>query len=329
MASTMKYKDAIAESIAQEMENDPNIVVLGVGVCDEKGIFGTTKLAHDLFPGRVWETPLSENMLTGAIWGMALNGYKPILVHARADFLMLTMEHLVNTAAKWKITHHTSLVETPTIIIRAIIGKGWGQGPQHSQAFLGMLARIPGVHAFAPITPGDAKDSLALALRMEGVSVILEHRSLFDKEDEDFIYEQPENPVVDLVGISGAAIETIAAGKLLNKMGLPARVSLWGLEFIMNGLDIESDKIVLVDVENNGIAIDISHAFLQKLPGEIMTTIVSPPPWPLPTSQALEPIWYPSHYDVIQAACKLLGLEQAQGEEPSTPGVAHPKDGPF
>src|SRR5258705_7385714 len=99
----LKYREAIDEATRQARAKDERMFVMGVGVDDPKGIFGTTRGAFEQFGGtRVFDTPLSEAALTGMAVGAGLRGYHALLVHARNDFLLLTMDQIVNNAAKWR-----------------------------------------------------------------------------------------------------------------------------------------------------------------------------------------------------------------------------------
>src|SRR5438477_10681329 len=133
---TLPYVDAIREATDLEMARDPAVLVFGLDVDDPKAIQGTTRgLLEKYGPERVFGTPLSEEAMTGAAVGMALAGLRPIHVHIRMDFLLLAMNQLVNVAAKSRYMHGGQ-VHLP-LVVRAMIGKSWGQGAQHS----------PGLHS--------------------------------------------------------------------------------------------------------------------------------------------------------------------------------------
>src|ERR1041385_8387610 len=131
MQRQITYAQAISEALVQGMGHDPSVFIFGLGVDDYKGIFGTTKEAFEKFgPGRVFDTPASENALAGIAIGAALNKKRPVLVHARNDFMFLALDQMINNAAKWKYVYNgTSSVP---FVVRGVIGKGWGQGPTHS-----------------------------------------------------------------------------------------------------------------------------------------------------------------------------------------------------
>ena len=145
----LKYREALNEGLAQAMEKNSEIFVMGCGVDDDGGIFGTTKAAFDNFGGnRVIDTPLAENAITGIGVGAALMGKRPVIVHARNDFLFLAMDQIINHAAKWNIMSGGRL-HCP-LVVRAIVGRGWGQGAQHSQSLQAFFSHVPGLKVIMP-----------------------------------------------------------------------------------------------------------------------------------------------------------------------------------
>ena len=170
------YAQIIAETHRAILEDDPKALIFGVGVNDgAKCIFGTTKLAAEKYPDRVIETPLSETMLTGAMVGLAADGWHPTLVHARADFLYLSGEHLLNTAATFRMIHGKAC----PITVRAIIGRGWGNGPMHTKAPLRMFD-VPGIDLFTPTSAAGIHDAMTNAVCTGNPTVIMEQRHLYD-----------------------------------------------------------------------------------------------------------------------------------------------------
>src|SRR5277367_2700317 len=174
---TRSYVDAVREAADQEMERDSSVLVFGLDVDDPKSIQGTTRgLLEKYGPERVFGTPLSEDAMTGAAIGMALAGLRPIHVHIRMDFLMLAMNQLVNVAAKSRYMHGGQ-VSVP-LVVRAMIGKSWGQGAQHSQGLHSFFMHVPGLKVVAPSTPHDAKGCLIAAVRDDNPVLYVEHRLL-------------------------------------------------------------------------------------------------------------------------------------------------------
>ena len=148
-----------------------------------KRIFGTTKNLKEYFgPDRVFDTPASENARTGRGLGMSLNGLKPIMMHQRMDFFLLARDQLINNAAKWKYMFGGK--ETVPIVIRLIVGRGWGQGPTHSQNFQNLFANIPGLKVYVPSFPSSARDLLVHAIKSPEPVIIIEHRWLHNIKEK-------------------------------------------------------------------------------------------------------------------------------------------------
>ena len=131
-ARCITFTEAVREATLQSMERDDTILVMGLGATDPTGVFGTTLGLKERFGGeRVYDIPCSENAVTGVLVGLAISGFRPILSHQRADFMLMSMDQIINNSAKWNYMFGGQ-VPVP-IVIRTIIGRGWGQGPQHSQ----------------------------------------------------------------------------------------------------------------------------------------------------------------------------------------------------
>ena len=122
---TLKYGEAISEGLVQSMTADQSVFILGIGVADPKGLFETTTESYRQFGAkRVIETPNAENALTGIAIGAAALGKRPVLVHARNDFMFLGFDQMINLAAKWAYMYGGNAGRVP-IVVRGIIGKGW------------------------------------------------------------------------------------------------------------------------------------------------------------------------------------------------------------
>ena len=171
----LSYKDAIREAIDQALVQDPSTFVIGLDVDDQSGVFGTTlDLTHK---ERVIGTPISENAMTGVALGAALSGMRPIHTHMRCDFMMLAMDQIVNYIAKWRHMYRGQ-INVP-LVIRAIIGRGWGCGAQHSQTLQSVFAHIPGLSVVMPSTPYDVKGLFLESVRVDYPVIFIEHRWLY------------------------------------------------------------------------------------------------------------------------------------------------------
>ena len=137
------------EAFEQELARDPAVVIFGLDVDDPKAILGSTSgLSQKFGADRVFGTPLSEDAMTGTAIGMALAGLRPVHIHIRMDFLMLAMNQLVNIAAKTMYTFGGQM--SVPLVVRVMIGRSWGQGAQHSQAFQSFFMHVPGLKVVAP-----------------------------------------------------------------------------------------------------------------------------------------------------------------------------------
>jgi len=157
------------------LELDPKVLVLGQGVNDPKGMFGVTTGLHEKFgKDRVFDTPLSEEGMTGICTGASMNGLRPVYMHNRPDFLLLAFNQIVGHASK---IHYMDNGETNVpLVIWSAIGRGWGSGSQHSQAIQGLLLGVPGLKIVMPSTPHDAKGLMLSAIADNNPVLIFEHR---------------------------------------------------------------------------------------------------------------------------------------------------------
>ena len=131
--SSITFSESINLALKTSMKKDKNIICYGLGINDPKAIFNTTKNLNKLFGSdRVFDVPTSENALTGIGVGTAISGIKTVITHQRLDFALLSMDQIINSAAKWRYMFGGKF--SVPITIRMIIGRGWGQGPTHSQS---------------------------------------------------------------------------------------------------------------------------------------------------------------------------------------------------
>jgi pyruvate dehydrogenase E1 component beta subunit len=171
----LSYMEALHEALSLALELDPKVLVLGQGVNDPKGMFGITTGLHEKFgKDRVFDTPLSEEGMTGICTGASMNGLRPVYMHNRPDFLLLAFNQIVSHASK---IHYMDNGETNVpLVIWSAIGRGWGSGSQHSQAIQGLLLGVPGLKIVMPSTPHDAKGLMLSAIADNNPVLIFEHR---------------------------------------------------------------------------------------------------------------------------------------------------------
>jgi len=324
MTRQISYSQAISESLVQGMEENPNAFVFGLGVDDCKGIFGTTNEATKRFGhARVFDVPASENALTGIAIGAALNGKHPILVHARHDFMFLALDQMINNAAKWKYTYagKTALGFT----IRAIIGKGWGQGPTHSQNLQAVLAHFPGIIVATPSNAYDIKGITLEALNHQGPVVIIEHRSLYDlkmdvpKEAYRIAFGKArisrQGKDVTIVATSSMVPEALRAAFVLSEFGIeleiidPVTIQPLDEEAILTSVK-KTGRLICADGDwlncsfASEVAARVADRGFQDLKAPIKR--IGWPNCPAPVSKPLEDAFHPNHKNIIQAVLEIL-----------------------
>lgn len=177
MNNQNNFAGEILRATKDEMKKDPKTIIMGLGVTDPKGVFGTTLgLLENFGSERVIETPTSENAMTGVGVGLAISGHRTILVHQRLDFFLLAMDQLVNSAAKWHYMYGGQ--KSVPLTIRLIMGHGWGQGPTHSQNLHAWFAHIPGLKVLMPAFTEDVYPLLCTAIKDPNPVIFLEDRWL-------------------------------------------------------------------------------------------------------------------------------------------------------
>jgi pyruvate dehydrogenase E1 component beta subunit len=177
-ARKCSYAEAINEGLSQAMELSDRVFILGQLVDYKPGVFGTTTgLVEKFGSERVQDFPVAESVMTSAGIGAALAGMRPVLIHHRLDFMIYSMDAIVNWLSLWRFKSNNEM--GLPVVIRAIVGKGWGQGPQHSKSLHAWFAHLPGVKVAVPATAFDAKGLLLESIFGEDPAIIIEHRSMF------------------------------------------------------------------------------------------------------------------------------------------------------
>ena len=257
------YAQAVNEAQDIGLRQYDEAYIMGLGVPDPKGIFGTTcGLKEKYGSNRVFDTPLAEAALTGIAIGSAIKGMRPILTHQRLDFSLVSMDQIVNQAAKWRYMFNGEM--DAGITIRMIIGRGWGQGPQHSQNLQAWFAHIPGLRVVAPSNGYDAKGMILASLDSKDPVLILEHRWLHntcsDVPAEGYRCSLEKAEIKEkgkdltLIANSYGVVECVEASKRLKEKGV--RCEVIDLRSI-NPIDKETIKR---SVMKTGKVIVVDHA---------------------------------------------------------------------
>lgn len=316
--------EAIRETMDQALVMDKRIFIMGQGVDDPSGMFGMTLDLHKKHgKERVFDTPLSENALTGIAVGAALTGMRPVYFHNRPDFLLLAMDQIVNHASKYSYMFAGRL-KVPLIIV-AVIGRGWGSGAQHSQSLHGLFMHVPGLRLVMPSTAYDAKGLLVASIADGNPVMFIEHRWLFKHKSyvPEELYAIPfgrglvrrKGKDVTIVGISYMVIEALRAAEELQKEGCDAEVidprTLRPLdeEIILESVK-KTGHLVIVDTDwrTCGAASEIASIVAQKGFKYLKSAIkiVAWPDVPVPSGHVLEEAFYPGKDDIIRSVKEMI-----------------------
>lgn len=308
--------------MCEAMDKKDNTLLIGQGVTDFKGIFGTVNGLYDRYPARVIETPIAEDSVAGVCIGAALNGMYPINTHIRADFGLLIFNQLINLAAKYKYMFG-GLFEVP-MLIRLVVGRSWGQGAQHSQSLQSLMAHIPGLRVVMPATPGAILSTYRHAIQNHrGPVVSLEHRLLYELSFDNAtdVLEQPfgsriitAGSDVTLIATSVMVLEAKRAAKHLEEMGVSTEI------IDLNSISHPDQNMILTSLRKTGklLVVDTSwqaygvSAEINRIINETDPTLLKKPavslgmkPAPCPTAKALEDMYYPDVHDIVKAAAML------------------------
>jgi pyruvate/2-oxoglutarate/acetoin dehydrogenase E1 component len=231
--STLEFRVAIRDAIAEEMERDDAVVFFGEDVAVPGGVFMATSGLYERFgETRVFDTPISELALAGAAYGAALTGLRPVFEIMFGDFMGLAMDSLVNQAAKyWYISNEQGSVP---LVVRSAVGAGGRFGAIHSQNHGTWFQGIPGLKIAFPSSPAEAKGLLKAAIRDPNPVIFLEHKRLYSVKGE----APPDGDVIPLgrariareggdvtiVSIGKGVADALAAGEQLAAEGIGAEV---------------------------------------------------------------------------------------------------------
>jgi pyruvate/2-oxoglutarate/acetoin dehydrogenase E1 component len=227
------YGEAIREAIAEEMRRDPRVFIMGEDVAETGTVFKVlTGLVDEFGPKRVIDTPISEAGFTGMGVGAALTGMRPIVDIMFGDFITLTMDQMVNQAAK---THYMSggKLKVP-MVMRTTLGATRRSAAQHSQSLHAWFSHIPGLKIALPATPYDAKGLMKSAVRDDNPVVIFEDKMMYQTKgvvpEEDYTIPLGVADVkrvgsdITLVATSSMVLVALEAAERLAEIDISAEV---------------------------------------------------------------------------------------------------------
>lgn len=312
------YAEALNEGMAQAMQLSDRVCVIGQLVDYQPGVFGTTTGLSERFgTDRVQDFPVAESAMTAAGMGAALAGMRPVLVHHRLDFMLYSMDAIVNWLSLWRFKSNNE--SGLPVVIRAIVGKGWGQGPQHSKSLHAWFAHLPGIKVAMPATAFDAKGLLLESIFGEDPVIMIEHRSLFGLSDN-----VPEEPY--RVRFGQAAVRrrgrdvTIVAAGVMVPLALRAAATLVASSIDAEIIDLRSvspidfdsvcesvsrtRRLVVADPawRSVGVAAEIVATVCERMGRELKAEPrrICLPDSHTPMSAALEELYYPSEAMLVE-----------------------------
>lgn len=322
------YGTAILSAFEYLLENYPEVFVIGQGLWSPWYVGNSmTDLDKKFGVERVIDTPVSESACTGAAVGASLAGMKPIVVHPRMDFMIYSMDAIVNQAAKW--SHMLGGQAHPGVTIRSIINRGGEQGAQHSQALHSWFAHVPGLRVVMPSTVADARDLLIASVLCPDPVMYIDDRWLYEQEDNlspvvelNLTEQQPRisqsGNDITIVGSGHASLLAREGANILRTENISAEVVDVR---VLNPFFVD-DIVESVGKTGNLIVVD-SGCLSAGFSGEIITKVVERlpvnclqkppvrialPDAPAPTSRVLERDYYFSSADIVDAAKQMLSI---------------------
>jgi len=325
----LSFSQSINEAMHQAMILDSSVFTFGQGVDKTANVYQTTNgLLKKFKSKRIFDTPNSEQAETALALGASLNGgLRPVLIHHRVDFMPYSFDQLINWISLWSFK--SAKKSFAPLVIRAMVGRDWGQGPQHAKTLHTMFSYIPGLRVVMPSSASEAKGMLLSSIMSDDPVIFLEYRSLYNTKELvpiDRYYIDLDKPRLRLQGnaltlvAAGASVLTSlkAAEILYKKKGIKCdlidlrSISNMKLETVLNSVR-KTKKLVLIEDgwKNFGYAAEIitcvseANIKLDSAPQRVC--------WPnshVPMSSPLEKDFYFDEHDIVKACYKALNLKK-------------------
>lgn len=318
------YAQAINQGTMQAMNISKNVILMGQLVNTEHGIFGTTSGLSKIFgEERVRDFPVAESIMTSAAIGAASAGKRVILVHIRIDFMFYSMDAIVNWLSLWRFKSNGK--SSCPIVIRAIIGKGWGNGPQHSKSPHSWFANLPGIRVGIPTNAFDAKGMIIDSIFHNDPTILIEHRSFFNLKQkvpsEPYRVEfgkceiRQRGKDVTIVAVGYGLLDTMKTVKKFHKENIyPEVIDVKSLspldsQTIINSVK-KTGRLVVVDPswKSFGASSEIISIVMQKIKKKMKSPPIkiTYPDSHTPASESLEKEYYFSEQKIFKKVLKLF-----------------------
>jgi pyruvate dehydrogenase E1 component beta subunit len=326
-----KNQITVAESLDNIFFNifqkHKDVIMMGLGINDPKNIFNTTKKVCKSFPKRVFDVPVSENSITGIAIGCSFNKLRPILTHQRLDFSLLTFDQIINQAAKWFYMFDGK--KSVPIVIRMIVGRGWGQGPQHSQSLHSFFSHIPGLKVVMPSNSENAASLMYASVLDPNPVIFIEHRWLHDLK-----FNFRSNLKIEKIG-KAKIIKTGKDLTIISCSYLTVEMLRLFPYLSENKIDVElidlqtispldhdtilksvkkTKRVLVLDIGHSSFGISgeiiskISENLLEKL--KYRPQRIALPDIPTPTSYFLAKKYYPNKFNICKKIFSMLGIKK-------------------
>jgi pyruvate/2-oxoglutarate/acetoin dehydrogenase E1 component len=316
--AAVKYSEALNRGMADAMEEDESVVLIGIDVGAGGGIFTVTRGLYDRFgPERVLDAPISEMGYVGAAVGAAMTGLRPIVEIMFMDFVGVCLDPILNQAAK--LRYMTAGAFSIPVVFRTQTGAGRSAGAQHSQSLEAMFAHVPGLKVVMPATVTDAHDLLVESVRDPNPVLFVENRRLYGMRgapDEDSLPLGRAR-----VAREGSDLTVVTWGQTLRDCLAAAESSPLSLEVVdlrsLVPLDMETViasarktghlLIVHEAVQDFGAGAEIAARVADELFDELLAPVrrLGTPAVPMPFSPELEKSLLPGPESIAAAALKL------------------------
>ncbi len=320
----IRFGKAINQALADSMASDPDVILFGEDVAAAGGPFKVTRGLLEAFgPDRVRDTPISEATIAGMAVGAALSGLRPVAEIMFMDFVTLSMDQLVNQAAKARFMFGGR--NSVGMTLRTPHGGGLNAGPQHSQCLEVWFAHIPGLKVVCPSTPADAYGLLRSAIADPDPVVVVENKALYALKGE--IADPPEGVPIGAARIArcgrdatvvtyGATLQVaLDAAETLSEQGVELEIldlrSLqpWDETAVLESLARTHRLVVLHEaVEAFGVGAEIAARMADVGFDDLDAPIVrvGAPFMPVPFARSLEQAYLPDAAQVVAAVRRTL-----------------------
>jgi pyruvate dehydrogenase E1 component beta subunit len=317
--------EAVREALAEEMRRDPRVYICGEDIAEAGTVFKVlTGLVDEFGKERVLDTPISEAGFTGIAVGAAMTGMRPVVDIMFGDFVTLTMDQMVNQAAKvhymsggkWKVP----------MVMRATLGATRRSGAQHSQSLHAWFCHIPGLKVVLPSTPYDAKGLLKTAIRDDNPVVFFEDKMMYRMKGPVPVEEytipfgvadiKRAGSDITIVATSSMVQVALGAAKLLEDFDISAEVidprTVWPLdEKTLIGSAKKTSRAIVVDegYERYGVTAEIASVIAEGAFYDLEAPVkrIGAMHVPIPFSPPLEDATVPTEKSVFEAARALCG----------------------